>query len=86
MTKIHEKTAVINARDNIRGYVILSKGGVCKGQDSLYSVMAGRYFDNSAAANCYFNATFEKLEDAQECFSELSPEWSFADFSKYETR
>ena len=86
MTKIKEKTAVINVRDNIRGYVILSKGGVCKGQDNLYSVMAGRSFDNSAAANCYFNTTFEKLEDAQNCFSELSPELSFADFSKYETR
>ena len=30
MTKIQEKTAVINVRDSIRGYVILSKGGVCK--------------------------------------------------------
>ena len=26
MTKIQEKTAVINVRDNIRGYVVLSKG------------------------------------------------------------
>ena len=86
MTKMVEKTAVINVRDNIRGYVILSKGSVCQGQDSLYSVMAGRYFDNSAAANCYFNTTFEKLEDAQKCFLELSPEWCFADFSKYERR
>ena len=86
MTKIDEKTVVINVRDNIRGYVILSKGGVCTGQDSLYSVMAGRYFDDIAAANCYFGTTFEKLEDAQKCFSELSPEWSFADFSKYERR
>ena len=86
MTKIQEKTVVINVRDNIRGYVILSKGGACKGQDSLYSVMAGRYFDDIAAANCYFGTTFEKLEDAKECFSEISPEWSFADFSKYETR
>ena len=86
MTKIDEKTAVINASDNIRGYVILSRGGVCKGQDNLYSVMAGRYFDNIAAANCYLHTTFEKLEDAQKCFSELSPEWCFADFSKYERR
>ena len=86
MTKIREKTAVINIRDNIRGYVILSKGGACKGQDGLYSVMAGRYFDNSDAANCYFYTTFEKLKDAQKCFSELSPEWCFVDFSEYERR
>ena len=66
--------------------ILLFIAGAFLRQDSLYSVMAGRYFDNSAAANCYFNTTFEKLEDAQKCFSEVSPEWSFADFSKYEMR